>query len=180
MNRKLFYIYSAIVVLAILGAIVYYSSSRSELPVHDRYVDIFDEEPSISCSNLVLTAWSNNQLSVNDDLKIALNDILHSRGLTAPVPQDQFDDIVAENDIHFKELFARAGNKFYPHCEEVFLKRFAICESENRNQSDFLKCWVESTNTEEEKELYSSLTSDNLPDLPDGATGELPPQVDDD
>lgn len=169
MPKKSFYFTTSVAVVILLAAIYYYSFGRSEVPARQRYVDTFDEEPSVSCTNLVLTAWSNNQLTVDDELKIALNDVLHSRGLTAPVPADQFDDIVSENDSHFKELFSRAKNDFYSRCEEVYLKNFTQCERENRNQSDFLKCWVDGGNTDEQRKLYGSITGDQpLPPLPEG------------
>jgi hypothetical protein len=165
MNRKRTYTLIAIALIAVIGAIYYYAYSDNNIPLKQRYINLFDEQPSISCSNIVLTAWNNNQLTVEDSLKIALNDILHNKGITSPVPQEQFDAIVNENDTQFKELFMRAGNTFYDHCEEVFLKFFSDCEEANSNHSDFLKCWVESSTSEEQRELYRSLT-DNLV-LPD-------------
>ena len=166
MNRKRFYIFAAVAIAAIIAAIYYYSGSNDPIPARQRFEDIFTEPPSASCSNLVLTAWSNNQLHVADELKIAMNDILHARGLTAPLSQDQFDEVVAEHDTQFKELFSRAGNNFYTLCEAVFLKFFEQCEEENSNQSDFLKCWVDSGSSDGQKALYNSLTDDlTLPDV---------------
>ncbi len=165
MSRKRFYFLAAVVVAAILGAIYYYSHSNDELPATQRFIDIFSEEPSVSCSNLVLTAWSSSQLAVEDELKIALNDILHSRGITAPIPQGQFDDIVSEHNTQFKELFTRSGNKFYVQCEALYLRFFEQCEEQNSNQSDFLKCWVDSGSSEGQQALYQTLTDSLM--LPD-------------
>jgi hypothetical protein len=166
MNRKRFYFLAAIAVVAIIGAIYYYSLSNDPIPASQRFNDIFDEEPSVSCSNLVLTAWSGNKLAVGDDLKIALNDILHARGITAPIPQVQFDDIVSEHNTQFKELFTRAGNKFYVQCEALYLRFFEQCEEQTSNQSDFLKCWVDSSSSDGQQALYQTLTDDlTLPDV---------------
>jgi hypothetical protein len=179
MSRKRFYISAALVVALILGATYYYSGSHEPIPTSQRFVDIFDEAPSVSCSNLVLTAWSTNQLRVVDELKIAINDILHARGVTAPISQDQFDEIVAENDTQFKELFNRAGNNFYVLCEAVFLKYFEQCEVESANQSDFLKCWVDSSSSEGQKALYESLIDDlTLPDVEEEPVDPAPPEKD--
>lgn len=176
MNRKKIYAFSALVIAAILGAIYYYSGSNDPIPAQQRYVDIFDEEPSVSCTNLVLTAWNSNQLAVTDDLKIAMNDILHSRGLTSPLPQDQFDEISTEYDSQLKELFTRSGNNFYAQCEAVFLKFFEECEETNSNQSDFLKCWVETSSSEQQKELYLTLTDTlTLPDVEEEPIDPAPP-----
>lgn len=180
MSRKKFYIFAVIAVAAILGAIYYYSTSNDPLPARQRFNDIFDEAPSVSCSNLVLTAWSTNQLMVADELKIAINDILHSRGVTAPVPQDQFDDIVNAHDSQFKELFTRAGNNFYVQCEALYLKFFEQCEEENSNQADFLKCWVDSSTSEGQKYLYQSLTDNlELPDVEEEPKDPAPPSDED-
>lgn len=160
MNRKRIYLSTAIAVAAIVGAIYYYSGSNDPIPAGQRFVDIFDESPSVSCTNLVLTAWSSNQLRVADDLKIAINNILHAKGVTAPISQVQFDDIVAENDTQLKELFTRAENRFYVQCEAIFLKYFEECEEENSNQSDFLKCWVDSSSSDGQRALYEMLTDD--------------------
>src|SRR6478672_10195794 len=131
MKRKKFYTLAAIAIAAIIGAIYYYSGSNDPIPASQRFSDVFSEEPSVSCSNLVLTAWSANKLAVGDDLKIAINDVLHSRGITAPVAQGQFDDIVTEHNTQFKELFTRAGNKFYTQCEALYLRFFEQCEEQN-------------------------------------------------
>ena len=179
MSRKRFYLSVFLFVAVIMGAIYYYSESNEPIPASQRFVDIFDETPSVSCSNLVLTAWSTSQLRVTDELKIALNDILHARGVTAPVSQDQFDDIVAESDSQFKELFTRAGNNFYILCEAVFLKYFEQCEEESSNQSDFLKCWVDSSGSDGQKELYQSLTDDlTLPDVEEEPVDPAPVEAD--
>ncbi len=179
MSRKRFYIFTAVAIAAIIGAIYYYSGSNDPIPARQRFEDIFDESPSVSCSNLVLTAWSNNQLQVADELKIAMNDVLHARGVTAPIAQKQFDDLVAENDTQFKELFTRAENNFYVLCEAVFLKYFEQCEEENSNQSDFLKCWVDSSSSDGQRALYQSLT-DNLilPDVEEEPVDPAPSEKD--
>lgn len=164
MGRKRFYIFAS---TAIIGAIFYFSQSNDSIPARQRFEDIFDEAPSVSCSNLVLTAWSQNQLQVVDELKIAINDILHARGVTAPISQDQFDEIVSENNTQFKELFTRANNNFYVLCEAVFLKYFKQCEEENSNQSDFLKCWVDSSSSDGQRALYESLTEEPVDPAPE-------------
>lgn len=178
MKKYNLYLSVVIAVVAIAAAIYYYTSSRAPSSVRERFIDIFDEQPSVSCSNLVMTAWSANQLEVDDDLKIAINDIFHSQGITAPIPQDEFDDIVSQNDSQLKELFTRAKNEFYPNCEEKFLNVFAQCEHDTSNQSDFLKCWVDNSSSENQQSLYGQLTKGNdLPEIKD-EPGVETPQVD--
>lgn len=184
MNRKRVYISAAVAVAAIAGAVYYYTASDDPLPARQRFVDVFDEPPSVSCSNLILTAWSNSQLDVAEELKIAINDILHARGITAPIPHDQFEDIVSETDSQFKELFARADNRFYEQCEALFLKNFEQCEEENSNQSDFLKCWVDNSSSDSQTTLYQSLTDSlTLPEIeeePKDAISDSAPPSDED